>query len=93
MKPVFSQRGAGVYKVTRKGRKYIVGYQKSEIKLNRKEFMKLLIENVFQKRYIAQKYIHSKSKYGNPYDCRIHVEKNQHGKWEIAKMYIRVGIG
>ncbi|ALX49950.1 YheC/YheD family protein [Lentibacillus amyloliquefaciens] len=40
-----------------------------------------------------QKYISSKTIDGNPFDCRIHVEKNRQRQWQAARNFIRIGIG
>src|SRR5699024_2046187 len=82
----------GIYVLTKKADDYLVGYQKSE-KLYSKKELEVLYKEKLSKGYIMQKYIASKSKQGDPFDCRVHYEKNGKGKWEIAKMYIRIGIG
>nr|WP_255259908.1 YheC/YheD family protein [Lentibacillus sp. CBA3610] len=41
--------------------------------------------------YILQKYIHSKTKLGDPFDCRIRLEKNGRGFWEVAVYLVRIG--
>lgn len=40
-----------------------------------------------------QKYINSRTNHNDPFDCRVIVQKNRHGKWEIAQILIRTGIG
>lgn len=40
-----------------------------------------------------QKYINSRTNNNDPFDCRVIVQKNRHGKWEIAQILIRTGIG
>src|SRR5699024_10620711 len=45
------------------------------------------------KSYIVQKYVQSRTVYGDPFDCRIHVEKGENGRWQNARNYIRIGIG
>ncbi|MCF2620996.1 YheC/YheD family protein [Collinsella tanakaei] len=42
---------------------------------------------------MAQKYISSRSAAGDPFDCRVHMEKNGSGEWEPASMLVRIGIG
>ncbi|WP_229717842.1 YheC/YheD family protein [Thalassobacillus devorans] len=93
MKPVFGQQGKGIYIVKREGEEYVLGYQKEEQRLTREELEKHFQTNISGKNYILQKYITSRSKAGDPFDCRIHVQKNRNGKWQVAKKYIRIGIG
>ncbi len=93
MKPVYGQQGKGIYKLKQNGDEYLLGYQKEEQRLTRDELEKHFQTNISGKNYILQKYITSRSKAGDPFDCRIHVQKNRNGKWQVAKKYIRIGIG
>src|SRR5699024_9385464 len=43
--------------------------------------------------YVCQKYVSSRTKQGDPFDCRIHVQKAEKGEWAVLKNYIRIGIG
>lgn len=92
LKPVSGERGKGIYILSRKGSKFKLGHQKEEKIVTKKQLIKLFKERLFNG-YILQKYISSRSLQGDPFDCRIHFEKNGQGSWEIAKMYIRIGIG
>ncbi|MFG6119287.1 YheC/YheD family protein [Thalassobacillus sp. B23F22_16] len=93
MKPIHGEKGKGVYILKREGEDYILGYQKKEEKFNRAELETRYYSIVGQKKYIIQKYISSRTINGDPFDCRIHVQKDGKGKWSIAKKYIRIGIG
>ena len=55
--------------------------------------MNFFKESIENKRYIIQKYISSRTLQGDPFDCRVHVEKNGAGKWVSARNFIRIGIG
>src|SRR5699024_10738641 len=94
MKPLGGEQGKGVYILKKKmDGNYLLGYQKEEKTLyhqDLKEFFKTNLEN---KRYILQKYINSRSLQGDPFDCRVHMEKNGKGEWQLAKSYIRIGVG
>ncbi|CEI80833.1 hypothetical protein BN997_00643 [Oceanobacillus oncorhynchi] len=59
---------------------------------------KELIHNELQKdqslsQYFSPERIYSKTNNGDPFDCRIHLEKNGQGEWEVAKNYVRIGLG
>lgn len=92
LKPIGGERGKGIYIISKEGRKFKVGYQKEEDIISKKNLGELFLDKL-SKGYILQKYICSRSLNGDPFDCRIHFEKNGQGKWEVAKMYIRIGIG
>jgi len=93
MKPINGIRGRGVYVLNKEKGNYILGYQTEKKTLSLKEFKNFFEENVFDKKYILQEYISSKTLQGDPFDCRIHVEKDGKEKWASAKNYIRIGIG
>jgi len=95
MKPISGGRGRGVY-ILRKDKEtesYILGYRTEEKRLSSHELKEFFIENIKEYNYILQKYISSRTLQGDPFDCRIHVEKNGKGKWTVARMIIRIGIG
>ncbi|WP_019378062.1 YheC/YheD family protein [Virgibacillus halodenitrificans] len=93
MKPIGGEKGKGVYILRKDEKTFTLGHKKEERKLNEKEFEKFYNDNIKNSRYIVQKYIKSRTKNGDPFDCRLHVEKNGEGKWVLAKKYIRIGIG
>src|SRR5699024_7710169 len=93
MKPIGGERGKGDYILTKKDNKYLLGYQKTEKMLSLQELREFFEEKLKNKRYILQKCILSRTIQGDPFDCRIHMEKNGDGKWVNAKNYVRIGIG
>lgn len=93
MKPIHSDRGRGVYILRKKQEDYILGYLTKEKILNHEELKSFFDETIKGKRYILQKYISSRTKNGDPFDCRVHVQKNGQGKWVVVRNYIRIGIG
>lgn len=93
MKPVNGERGRGVYVLRKEDEDYILGYLTADKKLTRDELEEFYNNELKGNRYILQKYISSRSLQGDPFDCRIHVEKNGEGKWESARHFIRIGVG
>src|SRR5699024_12418779 len=72
---------------------FVIGEQKSE-KQYTKDELKDLFTTVFKKsRYVVQKYITSRTKHNDPFDCRVHMEKGANNRWNIANIFIRIGIG
>jgi len=93
LKPVSGQRGNGVYILNKEKDEFILGYRKNEKKLSHQELKLFFEESIQGRRYISQKYISSRTIQGDPFDCRVHVQKNREGKWEVARNFIRIGIG
>ncbi|WP_313028812.1 YheC/YheD family protein [Brucella sp.] len=44
-------------------------------------------------RYLAQKYIHSQTPSGLPFDIRLHLQRGEGGNWKTTKIYARIGQG
>ena len=93
LKPKNGIKGKGVYLISLKEEKFMVGHYKKLYTYSRHEFEELYRSEMIQRKYILQKYVSSRSKQGDPFDCRVHVEKNGKGEWESANNYIRIGIG
>ena len=93
---VHSQRGVGVHRITFDSAtgQYHIGYLTDEMDMDEEKFRVYAAEKFFSgKAHIIHKYVSSRSKTGDPFDCRVHVEKNGQGKWEPASMLVRIGIG
>lgn len=93
LKPFRGARGKGVYVVERHGESYSIGHKFKEKHLKEHEIKQFVDEDIIPHNYMIQKYVSSKNLQGDPFDCRVHVEKNGDGKWESASNYIRIGIG
>ncbi|MBO0411691.1 YheC/YheD family protein [Enterococcus hulanensis] len=57
------------------------------------EFQEYYQQNFENKSFMLQKYIHSMTKEGIPYDIRIQVRKDDENKWALVKIYPRIGLG
>lgn len=93
LKPSGGIQGKGIYIIEKHNNKYLIGHKITEKSFDEDEMEKFYKENIHNKGYIFQKYITSRTPQGDPFDCRIHVEKNGDGEWESARNYIRIGIG
>lgn len=93
LKPLNGIQGKGVFILTKEKNKYKIGHYTKEIQVDKRGLNEFYVEHIKPRRYIMQKYVHSRSLQGDPFDCRVHVEKSLDGKWTSAKNYIRVGIG
>lgn len=93
VKPLRGIQGKGIYIVTKEDDKFIVGHYTNNKEMSVDEFRDFYLNNLTTRKHILQKFVASRTLQGDPFDCRVHVEKNSEGKWQSAKNYIRVGIG
>lgn len=70
-----------------------IGFNREKWKVHLRELEAFFSDTLKGKNYFLQKYVISRTPQGDPFDCRIHVEKNGRGRWAIAKIYVRIGIG
>ena len=93
LKPLRGIQGRGVYILNKSGDHYTVGFKTIEREMNKNQIATFFEDEITGKNYILQKYVQSRTLSGDPFDCRIHVEKGGDGKWHSARNYIRIGIG
>jgi len=93
LKPVSGERGVGVFILNKTDAGFVLGHSKEESDLSEHGLEQFFQENIAGKKYILQKYVQSRTVQGDPFDCRVHVEKNRKGKWQSARHFIRMGIG
>ncbi|MBT2601442.1 YheC/YheD family protein [Oceanobacillus sp. ISL-74] len=94
VKPVYSQRGTGVYIIEKiNDDEYIIGHKRESHKVNLNGLRNFFDDKIKGVKHIVQQYIECRTPQGDPFDCRIHLEKNGKGNWVIPKSYIRIGIG
>src|SRR5699024_12319380 len=82
-----------IYIINKKEYKYIIGIQKEESVLTSCEFQNLYIEEIKGTAHVVQKAMISRALSGDPFDCRIHLEKNGKGNWRVLDISVRIGIG
>lgn len=92
-KPDVRNEGINIFFVEFKENQFYVNIDKNIKVFNSDEFEVFLTSNVFvnNKMYILQPFITSKTKFGNPFDIRVNLMKNERGKWSIPKIYARIG--
>jgi len=93
LKPIHGERGRGVYILRKEKDTYVLGYQKNEKKYSKDELELFFNTSIKSRKYISQKYISSRTVQGDPFDCRVHVQKDGKGKWVVARIFIRIGLG
>lgn len=92
-KPNKGQKGEGIYKVSKIKSNYFLSYKEDEKQISKRALKKFSKEVLDQKPYVYQKYIDSTTISGDPFDCRIRLEKNGKGEWEVVKYLMRIGTG
>lgn len=92
LKPRVGHKGIGIYLISKINEEsYQLYSNKSEKVLSAQE-LKFFIDDLMKNKvYLAQQYINSTTTSGNPFDCRIRLEKNGEAKWSIAMHLIRIG--
>lgn len=91
VKPVRGHHGEGVIAVERKGLQFFVHSGRRRLLFGKKEFQEYL-DGLLEKRpMLAQKYIDCRLKTGEPFDFRIHLQKDRRGKWTITAIFPRIG--
>lgn len=94
IKPGNGIQGKDIYSIEKIGEDtYKIGYQRNEWDVHLNELRDFFDDVLKQKNYILQRYVASKTPQGDPFDIRVHVERDRSGKWSIAKIYVRIGIG
>ncbi|MFD1385910.1 YheC/YheD family protein [Oceanobacillus oncorhynchi subsp. oncorhynchi] len=94
LKPGKGLRGKGIYIIEKvEENLFEIGFNKNKWNVDANKLEEFFEEHISEKNYILQKYITSRTPQGDPFDCRIHVEKGGTGRWAVAKIYVRIGIG
>lgn len=93
LKPILGSRGENIYYIEKKGNHFLVLDHKQEHIFGNEKFLEFIQEVALKGKhsYIVQKYIDSRTKHNEPYDIRAHMQKNGEGKWQITKIYPRIG--
>ncbi|MDQ0352896.1 hypothetical protein J2R98_002747 [Alkalibacillus filiformis] len=94
IKPVAGARGENIYFIEKKDKnKYKISRDDQSEIYSENKLKDWLYTNILKNssQYMIQKYIESLTKDGQPFDFRIHMQKNGQGKWSLTKMYPRIG--
>lgn len=91
LKPDLGSLGKGVVRIIADGQDYNIIFQTEKLSLKSVDELKDYYEKNFVNRsYALQPYIISRTKYGNPFDIRIHVRRGAGGKFNFIP-YPRFG--
>mgnify|MGYP001224204529 CR=1 FL=1 len=93
LKPILGRRGENIYFIEKKGNHYVILDHKQEYMVGNTKFNEWIHDVILRKKnsYIIQKYIEARTKDDEPFDIRAHMQKNGEGKWQITRIYPRIG--
>ncbi|MFJ6208455.1 YheC/YheD family protein [Lysinibacillus sp. NPDC092081] len=90
-KPIDGRKGKGIYFISKVGRtNFEVKKDRETTFCTQSQLDELIRRQLSTGTFIVQPYIQSKTKSGQIYDFRLHVQKNGEGKWVITTVYPRI---
>ncbi|WP_332651462.1 YheC/YheD family protein [Lysinibacillus sp. 54212] len=90
-KPIDGRKGKGIYFISKgKTSGYEINHDNETVKYTKLQLDAFIKEKIEGGTFIVQPYIQSKTKSGQIYDFRIHVQKDGEGKWVITTVYPRI---
>lgn len=90
-KPVNGRKGQGVTFIRRINDQFHLLVSTDDYALNYDELRAYVSSKLQEEPYLVQPYINCKTRSGQVYDFRLHVQKNEDGKWVITTIYPRIG--
>ncbi|WP_251047279.1 YheC/YheD family protein [Oceanobacillus sp. ISL-74] len=93
LKPKKGHKGKGIYMINIVDGNYHVTQNCEEKIYNQSEMGAFLQKQIIPNNYLGQKYVDSTTINGDPFDCRIRLEKNGEGNWEVVINLVRIGSG
>lgn len=90
VKPSIGARGLGIYQISGTFDRYILRDNKKTHKLDRHN-LKKIVDDFIDKGYLVQPYMECRTSMDEPFDFRIHIQKDGQGAWQITRMYARIG--
>ena len=91
LKPAGGNEGKGVARITSDGAQYVINLKTDKITLKTVDDLKKFYdENFSATRHVLQPYITSRTRFGNPFDIRIHTRRGAGGKFKVSP-YPRIG--
>jgi glutathione synthase/RimK-type ligase-like ATP-grasp enzyme len=90
LKPVSGHKGIGVLLIKKTNSTYSLMYQDHYKEFDKEEIERALTKLFKIERYLVQPYIECRTKNGNAYDFRLHVQKNGSGEWVTSAVYVKI---
>ena len=89
VKPLRGHHGNNVVKIASSDQGYLVTKEQKTQVLDQAELLEFIFKG--SEKQLAQKYIPSRLPTGEPFDFRIHLQKNRNGQWTITYIVPRIG--
>lgn len=90
LKPNSDSHGNQVYYIEKAKDNYFFIYRNCKRRFKEKKAKAFLASLIGHRQMILQKYINSRRRSGEPYDFRLHVQKDGAGIWQITTVFPRV---
>ena len=90
LKPSSGHQGENIYYIKREGSSFRVLSGAEEMSCTVEEMSDFILDKLDQDEYIIQPYINCRTKHGEPYDFRLHVQKDSKGEWVSSNIYPRL---
>jgi len=92
-KPSMGCQGTGVYFIEKKNAgSYETMSGGNKIIYDFAGMSEFILNKINEDEYLAQPYINCRTKDGNPYDFRLHAQKNIRGEWVSVRIYPRISL-
>lgn len=92
IKPSSGHHGIDLLFIKKRNNLYEIQSEDETVILDYKKTSRFINERISKQLYIAQKYINCRTTSGQPYDFRLHVQKDIEGKWIITSIYPRISL-
>ncbi|HZK34805.1 MAG TPA: YheC/YheD family protein, partial [Bacillota bacterium] len=90
VKPSMGAQGLGIYQISGDYDKYLIRDNSKKHKADRHR-LKKMVDDFIKKGYLVQPYMECRTSMDEPFDFRIHIQKDGQGAWQITRMYARIG--
>lgn len=91
-KPSSGCQGIDVYYIEKVNNGYEILLGSEKINYNFNQMSDFISKYISHDDYLVQPYINCRTKSGNSYDFRLHVQKNGNGQWVITRIYPRIAV-
>lgn len=89
-KPSKGYQGIDVYYINKENGSFKTLSGSAQTDYNFSRLSDFVHDKICQEEYIIQPYINCRTKSGQAYDFRLHVQKSKKGEWAIARIYPRI---
>jgi len=92
IKPISGNHGNQIVYIEVVNDLFIVKENETTNEMNRIELFDFISKRLENCKLLAQRYVNCKRKTGEPYDIRLHIQKDKDGKWANTIVYPKIGF-